>query len=70
MPNLETLPELAEAIADMAGVYGGRLDSGDHPYGCRCRSCFVEDMTERIRKACANEAMIEREWKADVATED
>jgi len=60
MSNLETPIELANFIADLCGVYGGGLDSGEHPDDCECRSCFVVRMARRIREACANEVLIAR----------
>lgn len=46
---METPRELAEAIADLVGVYGGGPEEGDHPSDCKCRMCFVSEMEERIR---------------------
>ena len=53
MVHLETVEELAESLADLVGVYGCLLDDtgfSDHPADCKCRICFVSDITERIRQ--------------------
>ena len=56
MPYLETPQELAEALADLVGVYGGHDDDEPKP----CRICWTMDMTDRIRKAVENETQINR----------
>lgn len=58
MVELETVEELVEDIADMAGVYGTLDYIGDHEDSCKCRVCFVIRMTERIRQAVANEKLL------------
>lgn len=58
MVELETVEDLAENIADMAGVYGTLDYIGDHEDSCMCRVCFVIRMTERIRQAVANEKLL------------
>jgi hypothetical protein len=64
MPELETPEELAEKIANWCGVYGAHGDQYE-PDGVRCtdekpcRSCFVMDLTRRIREAVANEKLLE-----------
>ena len=56
MPYIESVEELAEAIADMVGVYGGGPENGsDHAYDCKCRICFTDGMERRIRQAVENE---------------
>ena len=57
MVELETVEELAEAIADMADVYGISTFK-EHEDSCECRVCFVLKMTERIRQAAANEKLL------------
>ena len=54
MPYLETVDEFAEALADMIGIYGCGPE-GDHLSDCKCRICFVSEMTNRIRQSVANE---------------
>ena len=56
-PYLETPEELAEQIADWAGVYGAGPD-GDHPADCKCRLCFVGMVEQRIRASLANETKV------------
>ena len=58
MPNLETPDELADAIADMVGVYGACAEILDEPCAGKCRPHFVSEMTNRIREAAANEALL------------
>ncbi len=71
MPYLETPEELADAIADLCGVYGGCTYPDVDTTGnqdcrnCKCRGGFVADMTERIRAAVRNE----RQLNAKVAEE-
>ncbi len=60
MPYIETPNDLAEHIADLAGVYGTKADD-DHPSDCSCRICFVIGMTERIRTAAENETFLQRQ---------
>lgn len=64
MVALETVEELAEAIADMADVYGVSTFK-EHENSCKCRVCFVLRMTERIRQAVANEKPRHREDTAE-----
>ena len=50
MPYLETPPELADAIANMCGIYGAHDDDVcTEARPCRC--CFATAMAERIRDA-------------------
>ena len=58
MVELETVEDLAENIADMAGVYDTLDYIGDHEDSCMCRVCFVIRITERIRQAVANEKLL------------
>ena len=53
MPYVETVNELADAIADLCGVYGVKPVDGtdNHSFDCQCRICFVSDMARRIREA-------------------
>lgn len=60
MPYLETPDELADAIADMVGIYGGcpRGFDGEPDADCqecKCRIGFVAEMTDRIQRSVANE---------------
>ena len=55
--KMETPGELAEWLADQAGIYDDRRcysDSG-HVDQCLCRVFWVPDFTERIRQSVANE---------------
>ncbi len=54
MVYLETPEELADKIADWCGVYGSHTDGEKNP----CRICFVDEVTERIRKSVENEAKL------------
>jgi hypothetical protein len=60
MPHIETPDDLAEAIADMAGVYGACKGDATQPCDGRCRPHFIGDMTERIRDSVANEKLLGR----------
>ena len=60
MVELETVEELADAIADMVGVYGCGPEHGDHEDDCNCRMCLVIDMTDRIRQAVENEEILSK----------
>jgi hypothetical protein len=62
MPHIETPDDLAEAIADMAGVYGACKGDATQPCDGRCRPHFIGDMAERIRAAAANERMLDRAY--------
>lgn len=64
MPYLETPDELAGAIADMVGVYGGcdQPWAADCPCKPQCRVRFATEMVDRIRQAAANEQQLERAW--------
>lgn len=55
MPYIETPRELAEAIADLIGVYGG---GEDHPDDCKCRMCFVDMIEKRIWRSVENGARL------------
>ena len=60
MVELETTHELAEAIADMLGIYVTGPEHGDHPCECTCRMCFVTIMEDRIRLAVENETLLNK----------
>lgn len=59
MPYLETVEELAEALADACGVYNQRLILLPHEQGhadeCGCRMCWCGRIELRIRAAVAHE---------------
>ena len=73
MPYLETVEELAEALADMLGIYnqGLRLvgvadaknveDPGtyDHADTCACRMCWTGALAVRIRAAVTHDHLLE-----------
>lgn len=63
MPYLETPEELADKLADLAGVYGAhdeeRCSGGEDLRYC-CRICWVSVVQDRIREAVANEAKLAR----------
>lgn len=52
---LETPQELAECIVDMCGIYGIGPEVGNHDDTCRCRTCVIISLTERIRQSVMNE---------------
>jgi hypothetical protein len=61
MPYIETPDELADAIADMAGIYGGCNEEENRRENgvidctkCTCRIGFVADMSARIWRSVAN----------------
>jgi hypothetical protein len=57
MPYLETPDELADALADLLGVYGAHEDetcTDKRP----CRPCFTAGMADRIRRSVANEQLV------------
>ena len=54
MPFVETVADLAEALADLVGVYGGHDEGEAKP----CRICWVEGMQTRIIEAVANESLL------------
>jgi len=61
MVELETVEELAEDIADLVGIYGCLPDDtgfSDHPQDCKCRICFVSNMTERIKQAVQHDIFL------------
>ena len=58
MVEFETPSELADAIADMLGIYGNGPEFGDHPDDCKCRMCFVIRMEDRIRDSVENEEFL------------
>lgn len=60
MPYLETPGELADAIADLCGIYGAHDDGAPSCNDPRrsCRMCFTSAMAIRIRGAVANEAVL------------
>ena len=59
MPYVETPADLADAIADLVGIYGGGpLDGSDHPDECPCRICFTEMIERRIWNAVENGARL------------
>jgi hypothetical protein len=58
MPYIETADELAEVLADLAGVYGCHDEercSGGEDLRYSCRICWTSVVTDRIRGAVANE---------------
>lgn len=59
MVEFETPGELADAIADMLGIYGIGPEFGDHPDECECRMCFVIRMEDRIRDSVENDKFLE-----------
>ena len=59
MVEFETPSELADAIADMLGIYGTGPEFGDHPDDCKCRMCFVSTMEDRIRDSVKNDKFLE-----------
>ena len=74
MPYLETVGELAEALADMLGLYSQGLHFvgmtreesraqidwiADHADDCFCRTCWTTAMERRIRTAVANAQRLE-----------
>ena len=78
MPYIETVEELAEALADMLGIYNQGLqlvgiadaknveDPGtyDHADTCACRMCWTGKMETRIRAAVAHEHLLKEVWHA------
>ena len=72
MPYIESVEELAEALADMLGIYnqGMRLvgvpdaevrniadtQLYDHTDDCACRGCWCARMEQRIRAAALHDA--------------
>lgn len=69
MPNIETVGELAEAIADYSGVWGANNCQcgcneneewdGDHQDDCACRMCFVSEITRRIKESVNNSQILD-----------
>lgn len=64
MPYIETPDELADHIADLAGVYDGcdKANEGEIAEDCRdcnCRVGFVFMLAERIRQSVKNERFSE-----------
>ena len=47
---VETLDDIIEELADQFGIYGCGPEE-DHPTDCKCRICFVSDLTQRIETA-------------------
>ena len=73
MVQLETVDELAESLADIAGVYGCLPDDtgfSDHPIDCKCRICFVSNITERIQQAVKNDIFLSNMKEMSKVTED
>ena len=61
MPNIETVDELADHLADLLGIYQDKRcefneADYDHVNDCNCRVGWVPVMADRIRQAVANEA--------------
>ena len=50
---LETPGDVADQVADWLEVYGAHSDACTE--GRPCRSCFVLELTERMRQACEDE---------------
>lgn len=57
MPYLEKPSDLAEAIADMAMVYGSCTATETEPCTV-CRICFVGEMEKRISESVKNERIL------------
>ncbi len=65
MPEIETVDDLAERLADMMMVYSSdrcaavdcecREEWGNHQDECLCRMCFTSDIRRRIRESVENE---------------
>ncbi|MBI2020105.1 hypothetical protein HYS94_01665 [Candidatus Daviesbacteria bacterium] len=57
MPYLEIPYELADEIADWAGVYGGHdeICNPRQRIQDKCRICFTEELVDRIKKSVENE---------------
>lgn len=63
MPFVETPEELAEALADLAEIYGQHDDRCSKVFPSwksMCRGCFVADMRERIVQAAKNDETLKR----------
>lgn len=63
MPFLETPGEIADWIADQLLIYECHnpkcpTPRGDHCHECECRTCFVDGMTDRIRRSVCNEIQL------------
>ena len=63
MPYLETVEELAEALADACGIYNQGLvllepPEEGHAESCQCRACWCGQLERRIRRAMGNEARL------------
>lgn len=70
MPYLETPEELADNIADLLGIYEsppmvGNLDT-DHPQDCKCRICFVTEMTDRIIDSVKNKHVVSKKHRCSL----
>ena len=81
MPHLETPDELAEALADLCGVYAQGIHlatmtpaesrqqedwSADHEGDCACRMCWTGRMEKRLRTAVHNEEKVRRQARTRV----
>ena len=68
MPYIETIDEVVEEIADMIGIYiDSRCgDSDEHIQDCNCRVNWAPRMTERLRKALANEEKLNNIYRWSV----
>lgn len=57
MPYLENIDELAEWLADKAGVWGSYADEEmeGHPEDCSCRLCWTIETKQRMRAAVHRE---------------
>lgn len=60
MPNVETVPELVEELANLLGVYGVHDESCGQPGRPTCRVCWTQAVENRIRKAVDNERLLSR----------
>jgi hypothetical protein len=62
MPYLETVDELAEALADALGIYNQKLqllpEEQGHTDTCGCRQCWCGRMEVRIRAAVHHDAVL------------
>lgn len=75
--NIETVPDLADKLADWLGIYGGCKNLHEDDDNCTydkcnpfcCRIGFTGAMEERIRESVENEKMLGLEppkWDAQI----
>lgn len=48
---IETLEDIAEEVADLAGINGIGPEEGNHPDSCKCRICFTGNLINRMKEA-------------------